>query len=172
VGLGDLKSQLLKKGLVSQKQAKKVAHQERVEAKQGGREAKDLEEEARRKALAAEAERKREADRAREHARRDAQEQRNEALRIVQIAKSGRLDPDGRPNRRWYFVTRDGRIPYLMVDEGLGRRLESGAAALVEAPEGQAWAVTRETAQRLHELEPSWIRCWCNRAARSEEPAE
>lgn len=160
MGLGDLKSQLLKKGHVSQKQARRAAHQERLESKKVGHDEREAEEEAKRQARAVEADKKREADRERERERREAQARREEALRVVQIAETGRLVPEGRPNRRWYFISRDGRVPYLMVDDALGRRLENGSAALVESPHGQFWAVSRETAGKLSDAEPDWIRCW------------
>jgi uncharacterized protein YaiL (DUF2058 family) len=63
--------------------------------------------------------------------------------------------------RRFYFVTRDGRIPFLDVSEDLSSRLANGLAAIVELP-GQSHeeysVIPRGLALRVKSVEPLLVR--------------
>jgi uncharacterized protein YaiL (DUF2058 family) len=160
MGLGDLKSQLLKAGLVSKKQVQRVQHEKKQARKKKGRKAIEAEETAKRERREAELKAQREADRERSLATQAKQGKREQLHRLVQMAQSGSVRP-GRPrNRRWYFIARDGRVPFLNLDDATGRKLELGRLALVEAPDGRTWIVVEETAQRIREVDPAWIRVW------------
>ena len=163
MGFGDLKSQLLKAGLVDKKQVEAAKREKKKARKQKGRKAIDADEQARRDRHAAEAEKRRQVDRERDLSKQEQAVVQEQVQRLVQIAESGSVEPKSRPNRRWYYVTRDGRIPYLSVDDELQRDLERGSAALVESPAGKTWAVGRESAERIDQLDKSWICCWHGR---------
>lgn len=160
MGRGDLKSQLLKAGLVSKRQVQRVQHEKKQARKKKGRKAIEAEKAARRERHEAELKAQREADRARSLGLEAKRAKREQLHRLVQMAESGSVKP-GRPrNRRWYFIARDGRVPFLNVDDATGRKLELGRLALVEAPDGRTWIVVEETAQRVREADPAWIRVW------------
>jgi len=158
--MGDLKNQLLKAGLVDKKQIEAVKREKKQARKKKGQKTLEAEVQAKREVQAAEAAERRREDRERELAKQAQLAAHEQLHRIAQIAESSGLEPAGRPNRRWYFEARDGRIPYVAVDDELSHKLERGSAALVESPDGKMWTVSREAAERIDQLDRSWIRCW------------
>jgi uncharacterized protein YaiL (DUF2058 family) len=154
-----LRDQLLKAGLISEKQARQAAHTQRVDRKQQGRQGVEAEREQRKQQVEAERQAKREADKAREAARRDRVLDRETENRLRQIVASGRIDKTRGP-RRFYFLTRDDRLPSVEVSDELAARLERGGAAIVESPEGELTIVDGDAARRVAELDPAWLRVW------------
>ncbi len=77
---------------------------------------------------------------------------------IAQIVAAGQLAGDTRGRRRYYYEARDGRVPYLELDDAIVGRLEKRGAAICEAPSGALTLVDGETAQRVAALDPSWLR--------------
>lgn len=64
--------------------------------------------------------------------------------------------------RRWYFVARDGRVPFLEVSDEVARRLERGEVAIVEVPDQareEFVIVPRRLAVRIQALAPDLVRC-------------
>lgn len=81
-----------------------------------------------------------------------------EAQRLFKIAQAGRVEGKTRGNRRWYFVSRAGAVPYLEVTDEVVRDLEQGHIAVAESERGEVWLVTGECARQLAETDPAWIR--------------
>ena len=61
--------------------------------------------------------------------------------------------------RRWHYIEADGRLPFVDVDEELGRRLEAGSAAIVSDGEG-ARIVSGEVVRRIAALDQSAVLFW------------
>jgi len=160
-----LKDQLVKAGLVSAKQARQVAHRERVERKQSGETSAQLEAEA----LAEEVRREREAQRvtdqqlAREqqvqHVERERQVQERERrqARIESALRDGRIEHW--QGARAYYFTDGTRIESLSVSDDVARRLQEGTAAIVrsETPGAPYTLLHAAHAARLQELAPERV---------------
>src|SRR5258706_375062 len=116
----------------------------RKEDKALGREAVEAREAERR--LAAEAAREVEARAARERELvRQSVEARERARRTVE--ENRHRGGDGGP-RRWFFVARGDRVPFLEVTDECGRLLMDGKAGIVEAPARGAGRVAGPRARR------------------------
>jgi uncharacterized protein YaiL (DUF2058 family) len=163
-----LREQLLKAGLVTEQQARQSAHNQRTDRKKQGREVVEAERQARREKVAAEQQAKREADRQREASRRTSAVDRETENRVRQIVTSGKLERTRGP-RRFYFLTRDDRVPFVEIGDEVGARLERGQAAVAESPEGELTLIDGDSAKRVAELDPTWLRFWLGRA---EKPAQ
>jgi uncharacterized protein YaiL (DUF2058 family) len=130
--MGDLREQLRKAGLVSEKELRRAKHQERVHATEVGRagleaQRRDAEDRARR-----EAEAQREADRRREEERRRIREEDAARSRVEKLIRGSVLTGTS-GSRRFFFETPEGRIRFLDVSDLAARRLATGSAAIVEA---------------------------------------
>jgi len=78
-----------------------------------------------------------------------------------QLITGSNLMETGFGARRFYFVTRRGRIPFLDISDDLSFRLTNGLAAIVELPgEGQEVfsVIPRGLALRLKAVEPELVR--------------
>ena len=160
-----LKDQMVKAGLVSAKQARQVAHRERVERKQSGESAAQLEAEAR----AEEVRREQEAQRVRDRQlAREQQAQQVERERQIQERerRQAQLDAalrDGRiehwQGMRTYYFTDGIRIESLSVSDDAARRLQVGTAAIVrtDAPGAPYTLLNVAQAARLQELAPERV---------------
>lgn len=126
--MGDLRDKLLQAGLVSPEQAQRA---EEAAARPSGR-------------------RKRKAAR-----QKGGSADGGDPL---QVAKDGRRGGKTRGPRRWYYVSRAGKVPYLEVSDDLVKELEQGKAAIAETEGGDVWLVTSECAERLSRIDSSWIR--------------
>lgn len=160
---GTLADQLLKMGLVSEKDAKKAAHQQRVGKKQKGRAQIEAERAERRKQAEARQQQQQAADKARGEAERAAQASREVQLQVAQIVQSGKVKA-GRGFRRFYFESRDDRVPYVEVADDVAERVERGDVAVTESPTGEVELVGRDAAARIAELDRSWLRLWSGNA--------
>lgn len=129
--MATLRDQLKKARLLSEKEARRLAHEERVQRKAKGREALESEQEQRRRELEALREQERNKARAAQaelDRRREVEAERAACLEI--LAKDAfRPRPGG--TIRWYFRLDDGRLPWLEVDPRERRELQSGAFAIV-----------------------------------------
>ncbi len=155
-----IKEQLLKMGLVSASQAQQASTDQRKQRRRKGRKQSGAERAARQAQVERKAAERRDADRRREKARHAEQSAAAEVWRVAQIAESGRLSGKIQGNKRFYFETRDGRLPYVEVDPETLGRLESGRAAVCEAPDGAISLVEAEAAARIAELDGRWLRAW------------
>ncbi|TNF25661.1 MAG: DUF2058 family protein [Deltaproteobacteria bacterium] len=79
----------------------------------------------------------------------------------AKLAEDSRVDiKTQRGGRRWYYVSRDGLVPYVELGNDVAEKLSRGDLALVESPAGEAWFVSREIAVRILGLDPAWIRAF------------
>jgi len=83
-----------------------------------------------------------------------------EAGLVARIADSGRLAGKTEGRNRFYFETRDGRVPYIEIGQETVARLASGRAAVCESPEGAVSLVDGEAAARIAALDRGWLRAW------------
>lgn len=80
-----------------------------------------------------------------------------------QVAEASRVNVNlkgGRGGRRWYYVSREGLVPFVELPEDAADKLGRGDVALVESPEGVTWLVPREAAHRIARLDETWIRAF------------
>ncbi len=80
--------------------------------------------------------------------------------KIQAVVKAGRRKGQIDGRRRFYFDSRDGRVPYLDLNEDVIGELETGAVALVESPAGQTSIITAEAAEEIMALDVDWLRRW------------
>ena len=158
--MGDLKDQLKKARLLSEKDAKRIAHEQRVVRHEKGREGIEAEAARKREELLAlqaeQREKTREAQAKIDAARKEAEARARVAVLVRQRAVRGVDGP-----RRFYFVTRSGRIPFVSVGVEAARALEGGVHAIVEVPGSAPEAfviVDRRTAGELLAVEPGLVR--------------
>lgn len=165
--MSDIRDQLRKAGLVSDKQVRAAKHQDRLHRKEVGQEGLESERAESEEAFRRRLEERRQQDRERSEAlrRRQAGQQRAEALRVK--IRAGWLRDATSGARRFYFVVESGRITYLDLSDGAVRRLLGGSAAVVAtvgAVRGEFCVVDGHTAQALAREHSDVIRFW-NRAA-------
>ncbi len=160
---GSISDQLLKMGLVDEKKAKQVKHQKRQENTKKGRRGVENARMDRRAALAASQDNARQKDRERELQRQEKSDKIAEQHRIMQIVQSGTVKGKTGGRKRFYYDSRDGRVPYLEVNDDVLDALEKGTMALAEEPEGRMFIIDESSAARVAELDPLWLALW-NRA--------
>jgi uncharacterized protein YaiL (DUF2058 family) len=158
----NLRDKLLKAGLVTEKQAKEAARDQRQAPAKGHREREKQvseEERQRREAFAA-----REAEvseeRRREAAKQaEARMQSERARRLRQLVEVHRLREPGEVS--FHYVRRSGKIGRLDVSLATQKLLEQGGAAVVEDPGSPDCAVVPgDAAKRIYEVDPQAIRFW------------
>jgi len=157
---GSLGDQLLKMGLVNEKQAKKARHEQRQENKKRGRQGVEDSRMDRRAALIANQENQRQKDRTRELSRQEKSDKLAEQHRLLQIVRSGVVKGRTGGRRRFYYESRDGRVPYLEVNDEVLEALEAGAMALAEDLDGRTSIIDRSSAARIAEIDPNWLALW------------
>ena len=153
-----ISDQLLKMGLVDEKQAKKAKHQQRQDNKKKGRRGVEASRMDRRAALEANRQNASQKDRARELERQEQSNRHAEQHRILQIIQSGTVK--GGPVDESDYDGRDGRVPYLEVSDEVVDGLENGKMALAEEPEGRISIIESQSAERIAELDPMWLALW------------
>jgi uncharacterized protein len=161
--MSDLRDQLRKAGLVSDKQVRQAKHQDRLHRQEVGHEGLQSERADAEEAFRRQQEEQRRLDREREEGRKreQAEQQRAEALRTR--VRGGWLREATSGARRFYFVVDGGRITYLDLSDGALRRLTGGSAAIVEtrgAVRGEFCLVDGNAAQSLAREHPEIIRFW------------
>lgn len=158
--MGDFKSELLKSGLVSDKHAKRVSHEEKARKKKKGRAQVTQEQEEHEASRRARERARRDADRERELARRQLDEQQSGRFRVAQLIDSHALRTGIRGPRRFHFVARDRTIPFLSLNEQTTSLLEEGRAAICEVPDTtpvEFAVIPSDTANQLRELAPELV---------------
>jgi RNA recognition motif-containing protein len=81
--------------------------------------------------------------------------------RILEMVLEASLKETGFGARRFYFVTRDNRIPFLDLSDELVSRLEKGMAAIVELPGediDEYTVVPRAVARQMQSVDPESVR--------------
>ncbi len=157
--MGDLSEELFKAGLISKKQLKATEHDKRVKQKNVGHKALDKEEQRKK----AEHEKRRAEqqvqDRERNLDEQAALEGKVTRARLKDIIKHGAVK-SGRGNRRFYFVARDGKIPFLEVSDEIARALQYGDLAIVRIPEMKLERfviLPRKTATQVKDIDPDLV---------------
>ncbi len=157
-----LRDQLVAKGLVSKKRARKVEREIKQERKQAAAhrpKKRDLEREAEAR-QAAEAEAADAARRAAHEARQAAREARERALQVQNLLKGNRLAL-GRGHRFWFRRPASPRVSEVQLSSGLAHQLRAGEAALalLVHPTGdeEVVAIPKSAAKRLQQLAPHQI---------------
>lgn len=131
--MGDLRDQLKKAKLLSDKEARRIAHEQRVHRTEVGREGVADEQAARARELASLQAAERERTRA-QQAELDAQRQATtERAACVDLLQREGVRAGG-GGSRWYFSLADGRLPWLEVTENQRRLLGAGALCVVRLP--------------------------------------
>jgi uncharacterized protein YaiL (DUF2058 family) len=158
----NLRDKLLKAGLVTEKQVKEAAREQKGGAPKKHREREEqlsAEEQQRRAAFAA-----REAELAEERRKEaakvaEARMQSERARRLRQLVEAHRVREPGEVT--FHYVRRSGKIGRLDVSLQMQQKLEQGAAAVVEDPGSPDCAVVlAEAAKRVYEVDPQAIRFW------------
>ncbi|MEZ4470111.1 MAG: DUF2058 family protein [bacterium] len=158
--MSSLKDQLLKLGLVSEKQARQSAHEQRVKKKSQGRDGAVAEREQRQQQAEQAQQARRDQDRDRERARQARLDARALIHQINDVVEGGRLDGRTNGSRRFYYESRDGRVPLLELSDGAFDDLIAGRAAVAESPRGDARLITAEAARKVAALDRVWLRVW------------
>jgi len=153
--MGDLRDAFKKAGLIDDKTDRRLKHEERVQRGELGREGlaqqKQQEEQERRQR---EEEKRAEARIAQQ--KLDASRQQNERWKkllheLEEKAQRGTSGP-----RRFHYHEPDGHLPFVLVDDDSGRRLEAGELAIVRLPPNDEPAlVPRALALDLQSFDPS-----------------
>jgi uncharacterized protein YaiL (DUF2058 family) len=155
--MGDLRDALKKAGLIGDKDAKRLAHEERVDRKQLGREG--LEQQRQRdEADRQRRDEQRKADTKAAQQKLDAQRAREERWKrlVQQLDEQAQRATSG--PRRFHYHEPDGHLPFVLVDDESGRRLEAGELALVRLPStGEVALAPRALALELTQIEPERV---------------
>jgi uncharacterized protein YaiL (DUF2058 family) len=165
--MGSLRDQFKKAGILSNKDAKRLAHEARIERTAKGNQGLEQEAAARQAELQA---LRQEQRRAAQEAQAQLDAQREQARRLAELRElvlSRALRQGGGP-RRFHFVARSGAVPFVAVDQDLGKRLEAGQLGIVVEPSPRAanqpleqdnhLLVDRAVAQKVREVEPELVR--------------
>ncbi|MFO0981301.1 MAG: DUF2058 family protein [Planctomycetota bacterium] len=162
--MGDLRDELRKAGLLSDKDIRRVHQEEQQKKKVLGKEGVEAAD--RRRKEEAAARNRQQAERDRELARRQQSERdrRDAAARQRAAIESAILRDVGGP-RRFHFVTRASTIVFLEVSLDIARRLEAGELAIIEKPSDAAdgrleehGIVPREIARQLSAVDRDSVR--------------
>lgn len=150
--MGDLRDKLLKAGLVTEEQAKKA--EAKTPPPERGGPGRKPEQRGKGRGPAGEPAR----ERAAHKEAPPVSLTKEESQRLYKVAQAGKAEGKTRGNRRWYFVSRAGRVPFLELSDEAVKDLEQGRIAIAESERGEAWLVTGECARQLAEVDPAWVR--------------
>jgi uncharacterized protein YaiL (DUF2058 family) len=128
--MGSLRDQFKKARLLSDKDAKRLAHEERIDRKEKGRDGLEQERAEREAELA----RRREEDRGRDRQRQaaiDAERQVAAERAACEAILGTEVRPVSRGNMPWHFELPDGRLPMLRLNEVERHQLQGGQVCLV-----------------------------------------
>lgn len=157
--MGSLQEELMKSRLVDKKQRKKAAHEKRVHQSEVGREglkAEKLEQERR---LKAQAEEKRKKDQELDAQRQKTREAEAGESRVKSLISEATLQGTG-GSRRFSYVNRNNRVPFLEVSDDVARRLTRGEMAIIETEDGKVGLVPGKAAREIEELDKEIVRFW------------
>ena len=161
--MADMRDALRKAGLVSEKQARQSKHQKRLHRKEVGDDG--LAEEKRRKdeEFRTEQDAKRAKDRALEEKKAEEAREVSGKVDLVGLIRSGLVSGATPGPKQYFFTLPGGRITYLEVNDGGGRRFASGSAAIVRsegAVRGEYCVVDVRTAELLSKEAPELVLEW------------
>jgi uncharacterized protein YaiL (DUF2058 family) len=128
--MGDLRDQLKKARLLSDKKARRLEHEERVDRKAKGRQGVERELREREEDLSQLRERSREQTRQAQGVR-DQERLVGEELAACRNILASEVRGCGPGNIRWFFQLQDGQLPWLEVTPEELRRLQSGTLSVL-----------------------------------------
>lgn len=159
--MGDLTKQLLEAGLINEKQAKKAKHDKRMKRAKVGDKGLEAEERKRDEAHREKRAQRSEADRERNRAAELERLERVSRDRLRDLVRSNTIGKDVAGNRRYYFVARDNKVPFVEVSDAAVRRLQHGDLGIVEVPDQsrERFAIlARNHALQVHATAPELVR--------------
>lgn len=154
--MSSFRDQLKKAKILSDKDAKRLAHEERVQRKKTSRKEAEAEEAQHRAELNKQQAQQREQDRSRQ-AERDADRQRREEVAACRMLVEQAAAP-GR-GTRFYFATPEGHVPFVEVDAQQLNGLTSRALRIVRPAAGAHVyrLVPRDQAERIAAALPDLV---------------
>jgi hypothetical protein len=158
--MGSLKDELLRKGLADDRRARQMAHDEKARRNRIGKDAVDEERRRQEEERVAHERERRDADRRRELERQKDDAARTALLGAAQMLRDHALTRGVRGPKRFHFVSRARKIPFLELSDDAARRLENGHLAICEIPGSRPEefvVVSADTAQRLRETAPEYV---------------
>jgi uncharacterized protein len=172
--MADIRDQLKKAGLLSEKQARQAKHQERLHATEVGFKGLQAEREAEEARQRAEAAARKEADRKLVEEKKQREQEEALTQQFARSLRGGWIRDATAGSRRFFFPARTGRISFLDLSDTAARQLAIGAAAIVETRglvRGDYCVVHDRAAAEIARAEPETIRFW-NREGRDRGGAE
>jgi len=166
--MSDLRDQLRKAGLVSDKELRQAKHRERVHASEVGPKGLQEERDAEEQRLRAELEARRKVDKARADEQKRRQAEAESRDHLASLIRGGWIREATAGSRRFFFETRTGRISFLDLSDTAARRLAMGRAAIVETcgfVRGEFCVVTDKAAAAIRQLRPEILRLWAEGTA-------
>jgi uncharacterized protein YaiL (DUF2058 family) len=131
--MSNMRDQLKKAKLLSKKQAKKLAHDERIERKELGREGLEKIQTERKEQLGSLRESEREKSRE-QQAKVEAEKQAAaEQAACLHVLSEKALAPEPGGQNRWFFALENGSLPSLALNEQQRRLLQSGALSIARS---------------------------------------
>jgi uncharacterized protein YaiL (DUF2058 family) len=156
-----LKDELYKAKLINKKQVRQLEHEDRVEKKKLGKEGMKEKEEKRLHAIEEQQEEQKKRDQSLAKEQKQQMTEKERQARIEDIISNGKIAEGSAGNRKFYFVAKNGKIPFLFVTDRLVEDLQRGVAAIVEyggSGLGEFVIVNAPSAQKIHALAPDMIR--------------
>lgn len=156
--MGNLRNQLLKAKLVKPQEVKKAdreAREQRRESLIKGRDQRDVEREQR---FQEKLQQQQIEDRIRAQHQRNQSQTEDVTQRINDLLATGKIVAHGQ--RRFFFVLKNGLIPFMDLDDSVAKQLERGQAAIIEIPNEPLPSfivVDQRTAKSMGELAPERI---------------
>jgi uncharacterized protein YaiL (DUF2058 family) len=158
--MGSLQEELMKARLVDKKQRKKAAHDTRIHRSKVGREGLEQEQQEKDRRRQAQAEEKRAKDRQLDIERQKARETVSSKNRLQSLISGSLLKGGTGGPRRFCYVNRTNRVPFLEVNDDVARRLTRGELAIIETEDGQVGLVPGTAAGEIAELDSEAVRFW------------
>ncbi len=158
--MGSLRDELLKAKLVTEKQAKKAKKEQHLERKRIGSSAVIAQEQEQRVNFQAHIEQKAEEDRIIMVQRQKEMQEKSRSARLRDIILNAQVKTGISGSYRFYFVSRDQRIPYMDISNQLAEDLQTGKAAIVETPGERRELfriINRDGALKLKQDAPEYI---------------
>ncbi len=157
--MGNLRDQLKKAKVLSEKEARRLAHEERVKRKEVGREGLESEQAKRQREIEAKRQAERERDRTRELESESARQAEAERAACLAILDNEAREP-ARGGAIWHFEVEGGFLPFFRTSETDRHQLASGTLVAVRrGPPGTfAYGVLpRHLADRVKRIWPERV---------------
>ncbi len=157
--MGDLSKELLKAGLISEKQARQTTHKERVQNKKMGHQGRQEEESRQKAAHEQRLAKQRETDHNRNKVEQQVVEEKMTRTRLKDLVKNGVATGTG-GNRRFYLIASHGKVPYLEVNEDAIHALQRGRLGIVRIPDQKLERfvlLAREKAEQVKSVQPDLV---------------